>query len=259
MAQRRQYKNPPIEEALCEFRFEPGQEWDLTIPGRLHVKLSKEYSGKPQQQKFVDVSLDAQKGKPPRLSYGEGLEKVQLFTQDGKRIVAVGQDVLSIHMLRPYQDPQRPDHSGWDEFQDRIKQALNVYWEEVQPKGVLRVGIRYLNKIVVPEKAVAVENYLNSALPDVKGLPDHQNSFLSRAGYVYGDGVHLVLAQRSIDAPPPNQVEFLLDIDVIWANTEPVEKDVALAKAVDLRDRERDAFEAVITDKARELFDADDN
>ena len=99
----------------------------------------------------------------------------------------------------------------------------------------------------------------NSALPDVKGLPDHQNSFLSRVGYVYGDGVHLVLAQRSIDAPPPNQVEFLLDIDVIWANTEPVGKDVALAKAVDLRDRERDAFEAVITDKARELFDADDN
>ena len=258
MAQRRQYRNPPIEEALCEFRFEPGQEWDLTIPGRLHVQLSKDYSGKPQQQKFVDVSLDAQKGKPPKLSYGEGLAKVQLFTEDGKRIVAVGQDVLSIHMLRPYQDPHRTD-SGWDEFQQRIEQALDVYWDEVQPKGVLWVSIRYINKIVIPKEAVEVESYLKCALPDVKGLPDHQNSFLSRAGYVYGDGVHLVLAQRSIDAPPPNQVEFLLDIDVIWANTEPVGKDVALAKAVDLRDRERDAFEAVITDKARELFDADDN
>ena len=258
MAQRRQYRNPPIEEALCEFRFEPGQEWDLTIPGRLHVQLSKDYSGKPQQQKFVDVSLDAQKGKPPKLSYGEGLAKVQLFTEDGKRIVAVGQDVLSIHMLRPYQDPHRTD-SGWDEFQQRIEQALDVYWDEVQPKGVLWVSIRYINKIVIPKEAVEVESYLKCALPDVKGLPDHQNSFLSRAGYVYDDGVHLVLAQRSIDAPPPNQVEFLLDIDVIWANTEPVGKDEALAKAVDLRDRERVAFEAVITDKARELFDVDGN
>ena len=258
MEDRRRYKNPPIEEALCEFRFKPGQEWDLTIPGRLHVQLSKDYSGKPQQQKFVDVSLDAQKGKPPKLSYGEGLAKVQLFTENGKRIVAVGQDVLSIHMLRPYQDPHRTD-SGWDEFQQRIEQALDVYWDEVQPKGVLWVSIRYINKIVIPKEAVEVESYLKCALPDVKGLPDHQNSFLSRAGYVYGDGVHLVLAQRSIDAPPPNQVEFLLDIDVIWANTEPVGKDVALAKAVDLRDREREAFEAVITDKARELFDADDN
>ena len=262
MAQRRQYKNPPIEEALCEFRFKPGQgqEWDLTIPGRLHVKLKEEYSGKPRQQKVVDVSLDAhQEGKPPKLSYSEGLEKVQLLTEDGKRIVAVGQDVLSIHMLRPYQDPQQPDHSGWDEFRGRIKQALNVYWEEVQPKGVLWVSIRYINKIVIPEKAVEVENYLKCALPDVKGLPDHQNSFLSRVGYVYDDGVQLVLSQRSIDAPPPNQVEFLLDIDVIWANTEPVGKDEALAKASDLRKRERKAFEAVITDKARELFDADGN
>ena len=258
MAQRRQYKNPPIEEALCEFRFEPGQEWDLTIPGRLHVQLSKDYSGKPQQQKFVDVSLDAQKGKPPKLSYGEGVAKVQLLTEDGKRIVAVGQDVLSIHMLRPYQDPHQTD-SGWGEFQQRIEQALDVYWDEVQPKGVLWVSIRYINKIVIPEEAVEVDNYLNCALPDVKGLPDLQNSFLSRAGYVYGDGVQLVLAQRSIDTPPPNQVEFLLDLDVIWANTEPVGKDEALAKASDLRNRERDAFEAVITDKARELFDADGN
>ena len=258
MEDRRRYKNPPIEEALCEFRFKPGQEWDLTIPGRLHVQLSKDYSGKPQQQKFVDVSLDAQKGKPPKLSYGEGLAKVQLFTENGKRIVAVGQDVLSIHMLRPYQDPHRTN-SGWDEFQQRIEQALDVYWDEVQPKGVLWVSIRYINKIVIPKEAVEVVSYLKCALPDVKGLPDHQNSFLSRVGYVYDDGVHLVLAQRSIDAPPPNQVEFLLDIDVIWANTEPVGKDEALAKAVDLRDRERDAFEAVITDKARELFNADGN
>ena len=129
---------------------------NLTIPGRLHVKLKEEYSGKPQEQKVMGVSVNAQQGQRAKLSYSEELEKVQLVTQNGKRIVAVGQDVLSIHMLRPYQDPQRPDHSGWDEFRDRIKQALNVYWEEVQPKGVLRVGIRYLNKIVIPEEAVEV-------------------------------------------------------------------------------------------------------
>jgi hypothetical protein len=35
-ATRRQYKNPPIEEALAEFRFVPRQEWDLTIPGKIH-------------------------------------------------------------------------------------------------------------------------------------------------------------------------------------------------------------------------------
>lgn len=257
MTQRRQYKNPPIEEALCEFRFEPSQEWNLTIPGRLHVKLKEKYSGNPQEQKVVDVSLDPhQKGKPPKLNYSEGLEKVQLLTEDGKRIVAVGQDVLSIHMLRPYQDPHRTD-SGWGEFQQRIEEALTAYWEEVQPKGVLRVGVRYVNKIVIPEGEVEVASYLNSALPIVDGLPDRVNNFLSRVDYIYEEGVHLVLSQRSFNTPP--DVGFLLDLDVIWENTEPVGKDEALAKANYLRDRERDAFEAVITDKARELFDVDDN
>jgi hypothetical protein len=42
------YKNAPIEEALCEFRFAPEQgnpEWDLTLPGRLQVQEAlREYS-----------------------------------------------------------------------------------------------------------------------------------------------------------------------------------------------------------------------
>lgn len=35
MDTRRRYRNPPIEEALCEFYFDPSEEWDLTIPGKL--------------------------------------------------------------------------------------------------------------------------------------------------------------------------------------------------------------------------------
>lgn len=60
--QRRRYKNPPIEEALCEFRFHPDQEWNLTIPGRLHGELADEYSGKPQEQKVANITLNAQEG-----------------------------------------------------------------------------------------------------------------------------------------------------------------------------------------------------
>ena len=258
MAPRRQYENPPIEEALCEFRFKPNLEWDLTIPGRLHVKLSGEYSGKPQEQKSVDVTLDTQQGKPPKLSYSEGQTKVQLLTRDRKRIVAVGQDVLSIHMLRPYQDPKQPNNSGWDEFQERIKKALDVYWEVVQPKGVLRIGIRFINKIVIPEERVGVESYLKCALPRVAGLPGNLNNFLSRVNYVYNDGVRLVLSQKSLDTRL-KQVEFLLDLDVIWENEQPIGKNEALTKVTDLRDRERAAFEAVITNQARRLFDGESN
>ena len=247
MSQRRRYGNPPIEEALCEFHFQPSQDWDLMIPGKLHVKLGSQYSGKPQEQEGVA----SHEGQAPQLRLG----KVQLITENGRRMVAIGRDVLSVHMLRPYHDPQRPDHSGWGEFQPRIKEALEAYWEVVQPKGVLRVGVRYVNKIVIPRTPVEVEEFLKCALPVTTELPSRLNNFSSCVEYAYGDGVCLILSHCSINAPP-NHVGFLLDLDVIWKTEESVGVDDALAQTGDLHDCERTAFEAVITDKARELFDA---
>ena len=254
MTQARQYGNPPIEEALCEFTFEPSQEWDLTIPGKVHAGLAEEYDGKPREQRVVNVGLDATDNQARKLSYDEGLAKVQLLTEDGQRMVAIGRDVLSIHMLRPYHNPSRQDNGGWTEFLERIEQALAVYWDVVAPKGILRVGVRYINKIVIPESGVMIEEYLKNASPEVPGLPNIVVGFMSRVEYEYEDGVSLTLSQGSINAPA-NHVAFLLDLDLIWKVEQSLQRDEALFKTNDLRNRERVAFEALITDKARELFD----
>ena len=256
MQQRHRYKNPPIEEALCEFRFKPGRDWNLTIPGKLQTEFGDEYTGKPREHIVVEVGLEAREGKPSNVRYGEGLARVQLVTKDGKRMVGVGRDVLSVHMLRPYQDSARTDGGGWDEFRPRISEALGAYWKVAEPLGVDRIGIRYINQIIIPQKTVKVASYLKCALSEVSELPNLLKNFMSRVEYAYPDGVSLVLSQGSIDASS-DHVGFLLDLDVIWGSTEPVARDEALAKVRDLRGRERVAFETVITDKAREIFDAD--
>ncbi len=252
MHHHRRYKNPPIDEAICEFRFEPSQEWDPTIPGKLHVELLEEYSGKPQEQRALGLEWNAQER---QMSYNEGLARVQLATEDGTRRVGVGPDVLSVHMLRPYHDPNRPKTSGWGEFRKRIKQALDSLWIVVQPLGVRRVGLRYINRIFVPQETAKVNEYLRSALPQVNGLPHSPNGFVSRAEYIYPDGIRLILSQGTIEAPA-NHSGYLLDLDVIWENPAYITREDALARADDLRAREREIFESVITVKARELFDA---
>ena len=255
MNQHRRYRNPPVEEALCEFRFKPGPDWNLTIPGKLQSEIGDDYAGKPRQQMVVDVGLEAQRGRPSKLQYGEGLGKVQLVTPDEKRIVGIGPDVLSIHILRPYQTSPRPKESGWNEFRPRIEKALGAYWKVAQPEGVIRIGIRYINKIVIPQKTLRIGDYLKCALPEVSGLPDDLKNFISRVEYAYEDGVRLVLSHGSIDAPADHR-GFLLDLDMIWESSEPILSDVALAKVDNLRTREREAFETIITDKVREVFDA---
>ena len=256
MSQRRRYKNPPIEEAVCEFRFRPGDEWNLTIPGKLQAKIAGDYTGKPQEQRVIDVALHTAGRQPPELKYGEGLAKVQLVTTDGKRKVGVGQDVLSIHMLRPYQNPARASGSGWQEFRPRIEEALDAYWHVAGPNDVSRIGVRYINKILVSQLPVRIEEYLNCAPPDVEGLPDHMNNYVSRTEYRYDDNILLILSHGTVSTPP-GQVGFLLDIDVISEMDDPIERDEALQMTSSLRAREREAFELLITDKARELFNAD--
>ncbi len=149
MVRHRRYRNPPIEEALCEFRFRPGQDWDLTLPGRLHDEIRDAYPGKPRQQNVVEAAQQIPMDQPPRLMLRKGLAKVQLFNEDGTRMVAIGQDVLSVHMFRPYQDSATLA-SGWDEFRPRLESALDAYWRVAKPVGAHRVGIRFINRIVVP-------------------------------------------------------------------------------------------------------------
>lgn len=260
MVSRRQYKNPPIEEALCEFQFVAGEDWDLTIPGKLHAELG-DYTGKPRQRNVMEFGVETVGDRPPSLHYGEGLGRVQLLTGQGTRIVGVGPDVLSVHMLKPYQDPLiHSQLNGWVEFRHRIEEALEAYWKVASPKGVQRIGVRYINKITLPTRTPVVEDYLRCALPTISGLPNERKGFLGTTEYVYDDGVllNLIVARGATGIADDLSVssEVFLDLDVIWASESEILQSDALNKVEILRDREREAFEAVITDRSRKLFDA---
>ena len=255
MTERRRYSNPPIEEALCEFHFAPGDEWDLTIPGKLHTQLEQDYPAKPMRQVVARVGLEVEGGRASGMQYQESIGKVQFFTKDNSRLVGVGPDTLSIHILRPYRNADLADRAGWDEFRGRIESALNAYWDVSAPVGVRSMGVRYINKIVIPRQVGEVSDYLNCAIPKVEGLPEAVTSFAGRVEYRYDDDVRLLLSQGLASAPP-GQVAFLLDIDVIWESESYLDVAKTVTKVSELRDIERRTFETVITEKARDLFDA---
>ena len=247
-AERRKYKNPPIEEALVEFRFVPRHEWDLTIPGMLHehAALKDNYPGKPRQQRVVEAALLNVPQKPPSIAVREGVGRIQLVSEDGKRLVSLGPDVLSINVLRPY--------DNWENFRPRIAAALNAYRDIANPKAVSRVGVRYINKVVLPGKEMELGNYFLCRLSSGPGLPNQMAGFMSRVEYVYDDGVKLLLTQASVEAPEGISA-FLLDLDTVRERIEVSLEDV-MEIVDDLHEKEGLAFEATITDKAREVFDA---
>ena len=249
MGARKRYRNPPIEEAICEFRFPPHSESDDTIPARLRAALAHEYTVEPEEKKIVELGLEPQDHGPPNLHYREGATRTQFATAYRQRIVAVAPNALSVHMLRPYQDPTLPDTSGWDEFASRLAQALAAYCKIAKPAGVIRIGMRYINKILIPDIVVDVMTYLQCAWPIISGLPTNVNNFASRTDYACGNGIRLVLTQGSIVSPEEGG-GLLIDLDVIYDAPHSMSQDDALQKVAELRVMERNAFEAVITDTA---------
>jgi uncharacterized protein (TIGR04255 family) len=256
----RRYANPPIEEALCEFRFKPKGEWDFMTPHKMREELAESYRGKPRQQTTVEARIQQQEGGAAKVMLQQHAPRIQLITNSGTRIVSVGPNILSVHMLRPYHDTSAPENGGWEEFRRRIEQALETYWRIAEPIGVYRVGVRYINKIVLTAAAPGAErpdprDYLLCSPVSVRNLPERMTSFFNRVEYAYDDHVRLVLTCGSAEEESPERTAWILDIDVIWQREEPIEREAAIEKAEALRDRERVVFEAVITDKARRLFD----
>ena len=206
------------------------------------------------RDQVVDVGLEMKRGDVSGLRSRDELARVQLVTENERRIVGVGRDVLSVHMLRPYQDVRDPIDGGWHEFRSRIKNALKAYWTVANPEGVNRIGIRYINKILFDGTRVRLGDYLKCVLPTVPGLPQTVNGFVSRSEFSYDDGVRLILSQATT-RDPANAFAFVIDIDVIWGSGELLSAQSSMIHLDDLRDRERVAFEAILTDEARKLFD----
>lgn len=248
MSARREYRNAPVEEAIVEFRLAPGSEWDPTVPGKLHEHpdIKDAYSGRPRTQRVVQTLLQATAGQPAELSFEEGIGGVQLVDEDAKHLISVSPNLLSVHVLRPYE--------GWEHFRQRAKSVIAAYRQIVGIHKVQRLGLRYVNRIVIPTAEVDLDEYFHCGPRSLTGLPDQMASFLNRAEYLYGNGQKLIMTFATIQAPP-GMGAFLLDLDVFWEG-EAIEIDTALPILDAMHERLGAAFETVITDKMREVFDA---
>lgn len=257
----RRYRNPPIEEAICEFRFEPNRKWDLTIPGKFHNQIAG-YDGQPKALKVFETTIKMPpENDAPEIQHREDIGKLMLVTENGTRMIGVGPDVMSVHMLRPYQNPAAPERSGWDEFQPRIEKALMAYWDVASPQGVSKIGVRYINKLLIPKQTESVKTYLKKfvecAPPDIPNFPGMMDNLTSRFEYTCPDDMKLALSQHLVNAAD-GQFEFFLDIDVFWNTAdESLNQDAVLEKTGQLKEQENQIFEALITDRAREHFNAD--
>jgi len=242
------YTDAPLIEALCEFRFEPARSWDWTISELVYARVRDQMPIR-QEQRTIEFGLADGQIVPPS---PPGLSRVQFLRQDGSALIQIGTDYLGVNHLRPYPD--------WNAFSNLIFENLDIYAEIAQPKNLVKIGLRYINKIEVPTTApgekLKLSDYLQ-ALPSVPPTLQRNviQSFIQRVeiGNAEAQGT-LVLQSGSLPAEREGCLPFLLDLDFVTTPGEQLPLDQARQWITRAHEEIELAFEACIGDQARLLF-----
>lgn len=242
----RRYENSPIVEALCEFQFEPGLPWDLTIPGLVYEEIRDEFPKKRQaKQVQVELSATAEEGIAQKVTTSD---RMQFLQEDEKALVQVGPDLLAVNRLKPY--------PSWEEFVPLIRKGFNAYSKAAPPKGIRRIGLRYINRIEIPGESIKVEDYFRFypfAGPD---LPQEFARFIVGIHIPYEglrDALRLQLASGTVETT--DILTAMLDLDYFLAKPGEVTLDKVFEWVEIAHGHVEEVFEACITDRLRQMFE----
>ncbi|MCX7707649.1 MAG: TIGR04255 family protein [Anaerolineae bacterium] len=240
------YSNPPIVEVVVEFRFVPSEPWDLTVPGLVYDRVRTRFP----QKRLLKVLEGETAAEASQLRQEFRLtDRMQFLREDEKAFVQVGPDLLAVNHLAPY--------PTWEGFRPLIQDALQAYVAVTQPKGLRRIGLRYINRIVIPANPVELADYLNFRPFLGAGLPQKISDFILGLQSPYQEGRDVLRLQLMTDEPrTPDSVALILDMDYFMAHSEGVPLQGALDWIETAHLRVQEAFEACITDRLRVLFNA---
>ena len=241
----RRYKNPPIIEAVCEFRFGQDSPWDIAVPGLVYAEVRGAFPKRRQVRKLgVGILADEGAVKPNI----QAADVMQFHQADEKALIQVGLHLLAINHLRPY--------PSWDKFLPMIEKALRTYYEVAAPNSIHRIGLRYVNRVEIPEQCVDLDDYFEFYPRCAPGFPEDHGPFLVGLQFPYENGRDVLRVQlASAHVERPGLSPITLDLDYFLAQPGKWSVQEAVKWVGDAHQRVEAAFEACITDRLRAMFE----
>lgn len=245
----KKYNNPPVVEALCEIFFD-GSQWDSTLPGLFFDRVKNDYPKKKELEQIgveVNVYKDAQGSRVLR-----GNQRIQFIKNDGSQLVQVEKDLLVVNQLRPY-----PKFEDW---KPKIDAMLAIYKELAKPNSIKRIGVRYINRVVIPSGKFKMEDYFCLYPKVPQSLGAMHGKFMMRLEIPPKNKGHfLVITFGTAPAESPEISAAMFDLYNICnmpASASLVQIDERITEA---HENIEMAFENSITDRTRTLFERDGN
>ncbi|HOM16019.1 MAG TPA: TIGR04255 family protein [Thermoguttaceae bacterium] len=237
----RKYANPPILEAVCEFRLSRKTPWDITVPGLLYEKLQQEFPLR-EDRVVEEWKIASLRGRKRRKSPRE--QRAVFFTEEKNVMVALGRRLLAVHVLRSY--------PGWSVFKPKIAKAWECLTEITEIQGLDTIALSYINKIDLPSAEATLKGYLNFYPFVGDRLPQDIANFMVAVESIYAEGRDRGII--ALNSAVNNPRSFFLQIDYFLAQADSIPPTIALRWVEEAHSRVEEIFEGCITEELRKQF-----
>ena len=241
----RKYRKPPVVEAICEFRFQPGKPWDLSFYGRISEQLRTRFPTS-KSEKVLEFTVESHEDLGP-VNKVVQRENIRLFNKAGTAYVLVAPDRLAVTHVVPY--------PTWEKYLSPIQDAFKAYQKIARPKGFQRIGLRYRNKIDFPTSNIEIHDFFTFYPTTVEGVPEEYIDFMVRKVHPYSNGRDLLRIEVSALAPPTKeQLSVSIDLDYFLAQADAISLRGWKGWLNTAHDRLERGFESCITPALRKKF-----
>lgn len=241
----RKYVNPPVVEAVCEFRFGPSTPWDESIVAKVHEKVRHVF---PREEKRYIHELEVvqtESGIEQKLGQ---TERFLFLSEDGNEFIQIGPQLLATNRLKPY--------TSWEAYQPHIDLAFRSFMGIAAVDEIERIGLRYINRIEIPLSNVTLDDYFEFRPYTGDRLPSAMAAFRLGSLFAFDDGRDVCKIELATGGAETSELSvFLLDIDYFLPNAHSLEAHQALGWVGAAHRRVEDVFEGCITDRLRMAFE----
>jgi len=238
------YDSPPITEAVIEIRF------DSSINKKALAKTVKAFTKYYPELKPIDqyeFEVAVRNGVPKTNT--KIVREFKLTSPDMTEVIVLKNSAFVLSQLAPYK--------SWEDFIVRFERDWNLHKKIVGRKNIVRIGVRFINRIDIPKKGNSLVNeyeYLNI----YPKQPEEIGPFISYAvqTQMFLPELDAFLKLNSAVVPSPliDNISIVFDQDISRESELPQNTEDILAHLNEVRGEKNRVFELCMTDKARELF-----
>ncbi|MCW3054637.1 MAG: hypothetical protein JWN14_3807 [Chthonomonadales bacterium] len=240
------YVNAPVQEAICEFRFDPSAPWDMAVPGLFYEKVKDEFPKRKPVKSVENLGTETSQEIKHQVNF---IDRLQCWNEDEKAIVQVSNHFAAANHLAPY--------AGWAVFKPMILKSLSAYIDAAGESDIQRIALRYIDRIAIPAtENIEINKWFSfyAQGPNMSTRPGDLTAFMVGQQYLCEDQRDLLsidLASGGVEDDHPifilNTQYVLLKVGSLKSGDVPEWLDLAHSKLVN-------AFEGCLTDNLRAVF-----